>query len=140
MVWQGTEALAHPNAKFAKERVRYSYSKLCNLYFTYELARRLQNSGKKLYVNAFNPGLMKTNFMPLTKAAMMFVKTTMPHRFGDLEKSSSALAELVVSDHLVEASGLYYDRSTHTCPSSELSYHEENAAELWEASENYVRE
>ena len=27
-------------------RFRSSYSKLCNLYFTYELARRLQNSGK----------------------------------------------------------------------------------------------
>ena len=138
MVWKGTESLAHPNEKLAKDSIRYSYSKLCNLYFTYELTRRLCNSGKKLYVNAFNPGLMKTNFMPLTKASMMFVKTTMPHRFGDLETSSSALAELVLSEQLVTKSGQYYDRSTHTCPSSELSYNEENADELWEASENYV--
>ena len=83
---------------------------------------------------------MKTNFMPLTKASMMFVKTTMPHRFGDLEKSSSALAELVLSKRLITESGQYYDRSTHTCPSSELSYNEENARELWETSENYVNE
>ena len=61
MVWKGTEALAHPNEKLAKDNIRYSYSKLCNLYFTYELTRRLCDSGKKLYVNAFNPGLMKTN-------------------------------------------------------------------------------
>ena len=138
MVWKGTEILAHPNEKFAKESIRYSYSKLCNLYFTYELTRRLCNSGKKLYVNAFNPGLMKTNFMPLTKASMLFVKTAMPHRFGDLEKSSSALAELVLSKQLITKSGQYYDRSIHTCPSSELSYNVENAGELWEASENYV--
>ena len=140
MVWKGTEALAHPNEKLAKDNIRYSYSKLCNLYFTYELTRRLRDSGKKLYVNAFNPGLMKTNFMPLTKASMLFVKTAMPHRFGDLEKSSSALAELVLSEDIVTKSGQYYDRSTHTCPSSELSYNEENAGELWEASENYVNE
>ena len=139
MVWNGTEALAHPNNKLAKESIRYSYSKLCNLYFTYELARRVEKSGKRLYVNAFNPGLMKTNFMPLTKASMMFVKTAMPHRFGDLEKSSSALAELVLSDNKVTRSGQYYDRSINTCSSSELSYNKENAAELWEASENYVK-
>ena len=138
MVWKGTETLAHPNEKLAKDSIRYSYSKLCNLYFTYELTRRLCNSDKKLYVNAFNPGLMKTNFMPLTKASMMFVKTAMPHRFGDLEKSSSALAELVLSDNKVTRSGQYYDRSINTCSSSELSYNKENAAELWEASENYV--
>ena len=138
MVWKGTETLAHPNEKLAKDSIRYSYSKLCNLYFTYELTRRLCNSDKKLYVNAFNPGLMKTNFMALTKASMMFVKTAMPHRFGDLEKSSSALAELVLSDNKVTRSGQYYDRSINTCSSSELSYNKENAAELWEASENYV--
>lgn len=28
----------------------------------------------------------------------------------------------------------------YTCPSSELSYNEENAKELWEESERYVRE
>lgn len=140
MAWKGAETLAHPDQKFAEERIRYSYSKLCNLYFTYELSRRLRGSGKKLCVNAFNPGLMKTGFMPLTKASVMFVKTTMPHRFGDLEKSSSALAELVLSEQLARKSGQYYDRSIHTCPSSALSYDENNAAELWEASENYVRQ
>ena len=138
MVWNGTEALAHPNNKLAKDSIRYSYSKLCNLYFTYELTRRLQDCEKNPYVNAFNPGLMKTNFMPLTKASMLFVKTAMPHRFGDLEKSSSALAELVMSEDIITKSGQYYDRSINTCPSSELSYNKENAAELWEASENYV--
>ena len=72
--------------------------------FRYELSfnSRLPQSGKsgrssrtdhyrnrqsKYYMHDA-PGLMKTNFMPLTKASMMFVKTTMPHRFGDLEKSS----------------------------------------------------
>lgn len=140
MVWHGAESLAHPDGTLARDRIRYSYSKLCNLYFVYELARRLRGSGQTLYANAFNPGLMKTNFMPLTEASILHVKTSMPHRFGDLEASSSALAELAASDQLVTQSGLYYDRSVHPCPSSALSYDEGNAAELWSASERYVTE
>ena len=104
----------------------------------YDLARRLQERGRDIYVNAFNPGLMKTDFMPLTRASAAFVRVSMLRRLGDLEKSSSALAELVTAEGLVTASGLYYDRSTQTCPSSALSYNKENAAELWAASEKYT--
>ena len=138
MEWKGTEALAHPERKMAEDTIRYSYSKLCNLYFVYELARKLESKGCGIRVNAFNPGLMKTNFMPLTKASILFVKTTMPNRMGDLEKSSTALAELVTSKELVRGSGLYYDRGINAVRSSELSYNEANARELWEASERYV--
>lgn len=139
MIWPGTERLAHPDASLANDTIRYSYSKLCNLYFVHELARRLEG-GSKIRVNAFNPGLMQTNFMPLNKASIGFVKHTMPKRFGDLEKSSDALAKLVVSEELVKESGLYYDRSTKTSPSSELSYHTGNAEELWSASEDYIKQ
>lgn len=138
MEWKGTNALAHPEPKFAKDTIRYSYSKLCNLYFVYELSRRLKATGYNVYVNAFNPGLMETNFMPLTKESVLFVKTTMPHRLGDLQKSSTALAKLVTSKDLVQESGLYYDRSIKTVRSSELSYNEDFAKELWDASERFV--
>lgn len=67
MVWAGTEALAHPDTSLAENTVRYSYSKLCNLYFVYELAGRLKASGSRIKGKAFNPGLMRTNFMPLTE-------------------------------------------------------------------------
>lgn len=59
----------------------------------------------------------------------------MPHRFGDLERSSDALAELVVNDALAVTSANYYDRSVNTCKSSELSYKESNARELWTSCE-----
>ncbi|MCU9758222.1 hypothetical protein [Enterococcus faecalis] len=40
-----------------------SISLLANIYFTYELARRLQKIAKEITVNAFNPGMMtETNF------------------------------------------------------------------------------
>ena len=135
MVWEGTEALAHPSEEGKQSRLRYSFSKLCNLYFVYELARRLKADGSGIRVNAFNPGMMQTNFAPVDKARAAMVKMTMPKRFGDLEKSSDAYAELVVNDDLAVTSANYYDRSTTAIESSELSYNTENAKELWESSE-----
>ncbi len=135
MVWEGTEALAHPSEDGKKSRLRYSFSKLCNLYFVYELAGRLKSDGSGIRVNAFNPGFMQTNFAPVDKARTAMVKMTMPKRFGDLEKSSDAYAELVVNDELAVTSANYYDRSTTAIRSSELSYNTANAKELWEASE-----
>ena len=87
--------------------------------------------------NVMNPGLMKTNFMPLTKASMAFVKMSMPERYGDLDKSSTAYAQLVTEDGLVKESGLYYDRSIHAKRSSVLSYNIENRKELWAKSCEY---
>ena len=84
MVWEGTETLAHPSEDGKASRLRYSFSKLCNLYFVYELARRLEAEGSGIRVNAFNPGMMQTNFAPVDKARAAVVKMTMPKRFGDL--------------------------------------------------------
>lgn len=117
---------------------RYAYSKLCNLYFIYELNRKLAASHSEILANAFNPGMMRTNFMPLKKAQVEGVKILMPKRSGDLAKSSDAYAALV-TDEALSAKGQYFDRSTSTCRSSELSYSEENAKELWAYSESCVK-
>ena len=135
MVWEGTEALAHPSEEGKQSRLRYSFSKLCNLYFIYELARKLEAEHSGIRANAFNPGMMQTDFAPVDKARAAMVKMTMPKRFGDLEKSSDAYAELVLNDELAATSANYYDRSTTAIKSSELSYNTENAKELWEVSE-----
>lgn len=125
---------AYPSDEQAANPLRYSYSKLCNIYFVHELAKKLTKENSGIRVNAFNPGFMETNFAPVSNARSAMVKATMPHRFGDLEKSSDALAELVVNDTLAASSANYYDRSINTCPSSELSYNDRNARELWESS------
>ena len=137
MEWPGTEALAHPNGAFATSNTRYSYSKLCNLFFIYELSRRLKNQGCGVKANAFNPGLMQTSFAPVNKAMLSFVKMTMPDRCGDLDKSSDAYAALVTDKTLVKDSGLYYDRSTISKLSSRLSYDPVYQEELWQKSCKY---
>ena len=137
MTWEGTDAIARPDGELAGEITRYSYSKLCNLYFIYELADRLREKGSNIKANAFNPGMMKTNFAPVNKASMKLVKMSMPNRVGDLDASSTAYAQLVTEDGLVTGSGQYYDRSIETAESSELSYSVENRKELWEKSSEY---
>ena len=136
MEWPGTEAVAHPKKE---DRARYSYSKLAMIYFAHELTKRLQDEGSGIIVNAFNPGFMAdTNF---TKGGgkMMekMVKKTMPDRYGTLEDSSTALSAIALDAAFAEISGAYYDRSTNTARSSELSYNEENALELYEKSMAY---
>ncbi len=138
MIWRGTDFLAYPNPSFAKSRERYSYSKLCNLYFIYELAEKLSESGSRIRANAFNPGLMQTNFTPVSRASLEFVRYMMPKRYGDLGKSSSAYAQLVTEPELVSQSGQYYDRSIYPADSSDLSYSVANRRELWEKSCEYT--
>ena len=124
IAWKGVEYLAH---EALNDRQRYSYSKLCMIYFTHKLAEVLKGQGSSVTVNSFNPGFMAaTNFSGghMDKARALVVKTTMPDRYGDLETSSGV-------------SGLYYDRSTNTKGSSDLSYVKENQEELWQKSLEY---
>lgn len=138
--WLGVEALAHPDETMAQNPLRYSYSKLCNVYFVHELARKLKAKGSKILVNAFNPGLMKTHFAKIADEEFYeYCRKFMPERYGDLENSSSALAELAYSDDIIYDSGHFYDRSVRPCFTSALSYNKENAKELWEKSEEYTK-
>lgn len=132
--WKGTEYLAHPPVD---DRRKYSYSKLCNIYFTYKLGDVLKEQSSKITVNAFNPGFMAdTNFSGghADNTRALAVKTTMPDRYGELGTSSDALAQIAVQEKFTGISGAYFDRSTNTKCSSELSYNKDNRDALWENS------
>ena len=124
----------------SKSKLRYCYSKLCNIYFTYELIKRIGD--KKLLINAFNPGFMpETNLSGgnMTPERIKFVKENMPDSVGDLDKSSQALCDLITMENFKE-NGKFFDRSTKFIKTSELSYNEKNAKELWDLSEFYVKD
>lgn len=136
--WKNPEELAHPKED---DRKKYSYSKLGNIYFTYELDKRLRNLKSSITVNAFNPGMMATNFSGShhNQARTAMVKLTMPERVGDLDKSSTALAEIITDDKYRKITCKYFDRSTEFINSSELSYNEENRIELWNKSVEFTK-
>jgi NAD(P)-dependent dehydrogenase (short-subunit alcohol dehydrogenase family) len=134
--WPGAAALATPRSRRVSAGLRYSYSKLCNLYFVYELARRLAASGSGVAVAAFNPGLMTdTNFASVPGPVGAVMKRIFASRVGDLGKSSAALSELAADQGDAPIAGLYFDR-TAAAPtrSSEISYNVDNARDLWEVS------
>ena len=137
--WVGAEKLAKPDEELGKSNIRYSYSKLCNLYFAYELIKR--NSDKKLLINTFTPGFIPTTGLSggkITPEAIKFVKDNFPERVGDLEKSSQALCDLITIENFKE-NRKFFDRSTKFIETSELSHNEKNAKELWDLSESYVK-
>ena len=138
--WIGAEKLAKPDEELSKSRIRYSYSKLLNVYFTYELVKRIGD--KKLLINAFNPGFIPETGLSggkMTPEHIQFVKKTFPEKVGDLDKSSQALCDLITMEDFKE-NGKFFDRSTNFIKTSELSYNEKNAKELWDLSESYVKD
>ena len=136
LTWSGAESIAHPEED---DRKSYSYSKLCMIYMTHELDQRLKAEGKHITINSFNPGYMgDTNFMKAGKFGDLFVKLTMKDRYGNLSTSADALAKLVTEDLFANVSGEYFDRSTETARSSELSYNSDHAKELWSVSMRYT--
>ena len=137
--WVGAEKLAKPDEELSKSNIRYCYSKLCNLYFTYELIRRIGD--KKLFINAFTPGFIpETGLIAghMTPEAIKYVKDNFPSGVGDLDKSSQALCDLITMEDFNE-NGIYFNKSTNYIETSELSYNEQNAKELWDLSESYVK-
>jgi len=122
---------------------RYSTSKLANVYFTYALARRLPSG---ITANAFDPGFMPgTGLMREAPAPMRFVgKHILPHAIPLLRRvfspnvhtpaeSGAALARLVTDPQFATTTGKYFEEDREV-RSSEESYDEDRAAELWNAS------
>jgi short-subunit dehydrogenase len=112
----------------------YARSKLANVLFTYELARRLDPT--QVTTNAVHPGhvatdMWKTNFPligPTLKWVMGFFARTP-------EEGADTAIYLASSPGVEGITGKYFaDREA--IPSSPLSYDEEIAQRLWQISED----
>jgi NAD(P)-dependent dehydrogenase (short-subunit alcohol dehydrogenase family) len=130
---------------------RYSTSKLCDVFYAYEFARRLQAQGDStpehpITVNAFNPG--PTPGTGLARDAGAFqrfgwnvVLPLMRRRYPDLsspEAVAKGLTRLVLDPALEQITGKYFERVNERASSKE-SYDQRKAAELWETSAELVR-
>jgi NAD(P)-dependent dehydrogenase (short-subunit alcohol dehydrogenase family) len=152
--WEALATAGGADAEGFDGRLAYVNSKLCNLWFTYELIRRLAAAGvgqgahDPVSVNAFEPGLVPGSGLardyppalrflwdhvgpPLAAAVSRWVTT-----INTAEHSGRALAGVVRNPTLERTSGQYFPSHTRFAAgrSSELSYDEDRARELWDES------
>ena len=132
---------------------RYATSKLCNLFFAYELDRRLRASrlsttAHPITVNAYDPGATPGTGLirqypaavrtfwtaPLTARALRVFGL----RVYDVATSGAAMARLVLDPRLSGTSGRYFHVGSEA-QSSRESHDPEKARELWEASVSMVQ-
>ncbi|MGE5377523.1 MAG: SDR family oxidoreductase [Bacteroidota bacterium] len=111
----------------------YGRSKLANILFTYELARRL--AGKNVTANALHPGrvgtdIFKTDFSILGGP----LKWLMERISLTPEQGADNTVYLASSPEVQGVTGKYYVKRK-AVSSSPLSYDEKLARQLWEVSE-----
>jgi NAD(P)-dependent dehydrogenase (short-subunit alcohol dehydrogenase family) len=109
----------------------YGQSKLCNLYFTYELARRLEGTG--VTANALHPGFVATNF-GRSDGGLMSLVMPIAHRFAiSPEKGARTIVYLAASPEVEGVSGKYFfeERPVRSSPASNDA---EAARRLWDVS------
>ena len=111
----------------------YGRSKLANVLFTYELARRLGD--KKIMVNAVHPGRVGTDIF---KADLSIFGPVVKWFFSRIsltpEQGADNTIFLAASAEVEGVTGKYFVKR-EAVPSSPLSYDENLAKRLWEVSE-----
>jgi NAD(P)-dependent dehydrogenase (short-subunit alcohol dehydrogenase family) len=150
-------ATGGPRAGAFDGRLAYVNSKLCNLWFAYELVRRLDaGSGPgtvRLTVNGFDPGLvpgsgLAREYPPVMRfvwdrvlPGMARVLTHVLPSINPPEKSGAALARLVLDPGLADVTGEYFPSHTRwrSAPSSDASYDIAPARALWDESVRLTR-
>ena len=105
----------------------YNSSKLANLLFTYELARRL--AGTNVTVNAVHPGFVNTNFQQAAGLSMRGPLTP--------EEGADTQIWLATSPDVEGVTGKYFVRR-HETRSSDASYDVAAARRLWDVSAKLV--
>ncbi|XP_028263545.1 retinol dehydrogenase 13-like [Parambassis ranga] len=118
----------------------YCQSKLANVLFTRELAKRLQGTG--VAVNAVHPGVVATELGRHTGLHQsVFSSSVLSPFFSLLVKSPELGAQpsiyLAVSEEMEGVTGRYYDVMTEKEPAPQ-ALDEETARRLWEVSSKLV--
>ena len=110
----------------------YGTSKLMNVLFTYELARRLQ--GTNVTANCLHPGFVASNFAGNNG---LFVRTAMKLMAGriSVEDGAKCSIYLASSPDVQGVSGKYFNYDLKETRSSEESYDQNVAIRLWNVSE-----
>ncbi len=109
----------------------YSQSKLANVLFTYELARRLEGTG--VTANCLHPGAVRTNFGSGSSGFFGFMVRALRPLMISPEKGAETSIYLASSPEVEGVSGRYFVKKAEA-RSSDVSYDERLARRLWEVS------
>ena len=108
----------------------YMNTKLCNILFTCELARRIEGSG--VTVNALHPGVIRTN-LGIAPGILGAVLTATKRLFKSPEEGARAPVWLATAPELESISGKYFDVKKET-ELTETAKNTELAEKLWRLS------
>jgi NAD(P)-dependent dehydrogenase (short-subunit alcohol dehydrogenase family) len=145
-VYAGAETLAFPEEEAGDPMKiglrRYTTSKLCTVYGVHELHRRLREAGVDwIDVNAMDPGMMPGT--DLAREYPSWMRLAWDHLLPALrpflrntnspDSSGRNLAALATAPAFAGVSGRYFE-GVREIRSSDLSYDDAKARELWETS------
>jgi NAD(P)-dependent dehydrogenase (short-subunit alcohol dehydrogenase family) len=117
---------------YAAMRV-YGTTKLCNILFTRELARRIP----ELHANCFHPGVVRTGFGKNENGVWKVLTTLGSPFFRSPERGARSLVWLAVSDEAAALDGEYVEDERVVSPSGQAR-DDKLARELWERSAELV--
>jgi len=121
--------------KYAGQRA-YNASKLANVMFTYELARRLEGSG--VTATVLHPGVVNTAFGAEDQAAFFTILSPLLRPFMKAPTRGAATSIYLASSPQVEGLTGQYFASSKPKKSSKLSYDSAAARRLWQVSAELV--
>jgi NAD(P)-dependent dehydrogenase (short-subunit alcohol dehydrogenase family) len=111
----------------------FGATKMMNLLFTFELARRLQNTG--VTVNAVHPGLARSSLMNETSAPMRFLLRLAS---APAERVAVDIIRVALDPEFEKVTGRFFHKAKEIEPAA---YAHDRAAQqrLWEISGNLAR-
>ena len=124
------EALRRP-ARGLTGLPEYAVSKLCNVLFTQELARRVAGTGITTY--ALHPGVVASD---IWRRVPWPVRPIVTRRMLSTTDGAQTSLYCATSPDVAQDSGLFYDKCAERAPSGVAT--PELAAELWKRSETWA--
>jgi NAD(P)-dependent dehydrogenase (short-subunit alcohol dehydrogenase family) len=137
-----TASNAHKSARLDLEDLQsersysprvYGISKLCNILFTRELARR----APELRANCFHPGVVRTGFAKNENGIWKALATLGAPFFRSPERDARSLVWLALSDDAAALTGKYIEDEKVVAPSAQAQDNK-HAQNLWERSAQLV--
>ena len=123
--------------KYYSQWRAYGNSKLCNILFTRELARKLEGTG--ITTHCFHPGVVRTRFGSGSSGPMRLFLPLFRLFMINSTKGASTGLHLALSEDAATSTGEYWVRSKRNS-GNRHARNDSNASRLWEGSEEMLNE